>query len=69
MREFKQDASYRVLQSMLMKDLDAYRKKNDTAEGNVVYRNQGVCQYLKTLLKDLGFDSDKKPVVYDGAFD
>lgn len=70
MREYRLEGSYRALLNLLSSDLDRYRKKNDIAEGNDMYRNQGTCQYLKSLLKVLGYDPDKeRPPVYDGAFD
>lgn len=69
MREHRLEGSYRCLLDLLSVDLDAQLQKNITAEGNQVYRNQGAAQYLKSLLKELGFDPDKKAKTYDGAFD
>ena len=69
-REHKEGAAYRAFLYLISKDLDDARKKNDTAEGHQVYRNQGVSQYLNRLLKEMGFDPERgKPQVFDGAFD
>ena len=69
LRGYKAEGSYRTLLDMLSNDLNEQRKKNDTAQGNQIYRNQGAVQYIRGLLKELGWDEEKKLVVYDGAFD
>jgi hypothetical protein len=66
--EYREAAAFRAFLALVGSDLDDVRKKNDTAEGDEVFRNQGVAQYLNRLLKEMGFDPEKKHKGHDGAF-